>query len=551
MQERELILKEGSHIDATQIHSSKPIPLIFGVTGHRDVENIEKVKSSVISLLQNYKDNYKNTPFILLSALADGADILVAEVALELDIKLHVILPYEKEQYLDTIKEDKERFGHLLNCADNIKTLDCTYEEKKKDENIVKKYTHCYQKVGEYIANKSNILLALWDGVEKDPKKGGTASIVLYQKKHFDEKENMFDSKDGNAIHIIHTARRKEKQAKNSDAAKITTEYLGRLDKKSFEKNLAKFNAMNAEVKISEKVKGKTLLQAYKKFFGSRANANQHKYRQLMVTMLTLIGFAIVFLETMHVFNSIEEMKPWASHLIVGYFVLLGMAYYVYKQKMHTGKLQDDFIFSRGLSEAMRIQNAWNAVGLDKSVSDYYLRSEPAKLTWIRIALKNIYYFDKDSYESVEDWLDGQINYFKKEIKNRTVNLEKYEKSEHHLFYIGAGAVGVVAIMYFAELWHWIPHGHFPYNWHFIVLISGIALLFAAFTKKFLFIQGYEEEKNSFKELLPSFEKAKKLISDDSEQKKKVVFDLGKKALIENSQWVGLHDARRAKFEIE
>ncbi len=106
--------------------------------------------------------------------------------------------------------------------------------------------------------------------------------------------------------------------------------------------------------------------------------------------------------------------------------------------------------------------------------------------------------------------------------------------------------------MYFAELWHWIPHSHFPYNWHFVVLISGVALLFTAFTKKFLFIQGYEEEKNNFEEIFPSFERAEKLLAKcNTNQKKRVVFDLGKKALMENGQWVGLHDARRAKFEME
>ncbi len=406
------------------MNHAQNIPLIFAVTGHRDIQEAKSVKSSVTSLLSKYKKTYENTPLILLSALADGADTLVAEVARELDIELHVVLPYEKEKYLNTIA-DSNKFDGLVSYAKRVITLDCQKDDKGK-------HTHCYQELGEYIADKSNILLALWDGVEEDAKNGGTASIVRYQKEHFDENENMFDSKDGNVIHMIPTVRMKEPD-QVLDASQIQTEYLGRLDKKSFKKNLAKFDAMNAEIKTSKNITGKTLLQKYKKFFGDRANTNQPKYRRLMVTMLALVGFAIIFLEMMHVFNGVEEMKSWASHLIVGYFVLLGIAYYIYKQKMHTGQLQDDFIFSRGLSEAIRIQNAWNAVGLDKSVSDYYLRNEPIKLTWIRMALKNIYYLDYNYYESETDWIDGQIKYFRKEIKNRKDNLEKYEKSEHNL----------------------------------------------------------------------------------------------------------------------
>jgi hypothetical protein len=508
-----------------------------------DVKDVELVKKSVWSLLESYKDTYTNTPMILLSALADGADVLVAEVAKELGFELHVILPYEKEQYLTTISQ-KDKFDTLIKYAKKTIVRDCPADANGK-------HTHCYQELGEYIANTSNILVALWDGEEEDDKNGGTASIVKYQREYFDKSENMFDSKDGNAIHIIPTAR-VQNPDQALDASKIKTEYLGRLNKNDFEKNLTKFDTLNAEIQNNVKVEGDSLLQSYKKFFGAQANTNQPKYRQLMILMLSLIGFAIIFLEMMHVFNGVDEMKSWASYLIVGYFVLLGAAYYIYKQKMHTGKLQDDFIFSRGLSEAIRIQNAWNAVGLKKSVSDYYLRSEPTKLTWIRMVLKNIHYLDNSDYESETDWIDGQITYFEKEIKNREENLEKYEKSEHRFFIIGAVAVWIVAVTSILEFVHWIPHWHFPFNWHFVVLISGVALLFAGFTKKILFIQGYEEEKSSFEEILPSFEKAVELLAvGDAEQKKRVVFDLGKKDLMENSQWVGLHDARRAKFEME
>jgi len=533
------------------------IPLIFGVTGHRDIKDTETVKSSVVSLLSKYKNTYKNTPLILLSALADGGDMLVAEVAKELGFELHVILPYEKEQYLTTIT-NKEKFDEFVDYASKVITLNCTYVEKKEDDGrITKKYTHCYQQLGQYIVDTSNILIALWDGEEEKENNGGTAAIVRYQKEHFDESENMFDSKDGNVIHIIPTVRMKNPD-QDLDALQRETKYLGRLDQESFEENLNKLELLNNDiVDYNKRLRNIYIssmlnpLEQYKKFFGMKANRNQPKYRHLMVLMLALIGFAIIFLEMMHVFNGVDEMKSWASHLIVGYFTLLGAAYYIYKRKMHTGKLQDDFIFSRGLSEAIRIQNAWNAVGLDKSVADYYLRSEPVKLTWIRMALKNIHYLDKSNYESEKDWIDGQVKYFKKEIENRDNNLENYEKSEHNLFLVGLVGVIVVFIWYILEIFHVVDHGHFPFNWHFVVLISGIALLFAGFTKKFLFIQSYEEEKSSFEEVLPSFERAKKLLEESDVDRKRVVFDLGKKALMENSQWVGLHDARRAKFEME
>jgi len=76
--------------------------------------------------------------------------------------------------------------------------LDCQADESGKR-------TQCYQKLGEYIADKSNILIALWDGKETSTDDGGTASIVHYQREYLYKNENIFDSKDGKVIHIYST----------------------------------------------------------------------------------------------------------------------------------------------------------------------------------------------------------------------------------------------------------------------------------------------------------------------------------------------------------
>jgi len=543
--------------------SLQTVPLIFGVTGHMDLreDDIPKLKTTITSLFNDYRTNYPNTDIIVISALADGADMLVAKVAQELDISLHVALPYNKEDYISKSIDDKELFEELLIYAgDNVKTLDCQQDEHEK-------FTHCYQKLGEYIADKSNILIALWDGVEEAKNNGGTAAVVRH--KRDEPGENMFDSKDGNAIVVIPTSRKKDvSKLKNSSTP--STEYLGRLNQKSFEENLSKFDLLNADIlNYNDALRNiyisSTLapLEQYKKFFGNKANTNQNQYKQLMSILLKLIVGAIIFLEIMHVFSGAEELKSWSSNLIVFYVVFLVLAFGIYRWKLKKGKLQDDFIYSRGFSEAIRVQSAWNVTGLHKSVSAYFLRGQPPKLTWMRMGLKNIHYIDNGHYESVAAWIRGQINYFEKGINAREAELVPREQAEKHLFYTGVIVAMIAFALYLLEWRHIIPHEHFPYNWHFLILVSGIALLFAGYTKKYLYIQGYKEDKNNFEEILPSFKKAAELLGIDLEDKnshtviedkellERVVFDLGKKALVENSQWVGLHDARRAKFEME
>ncbi|MBC8113847.1 MAG: hypothetical protein H7062_05685, partial [Candidatus Saccharimonas sp.] len=69
------------------------IPLIVGVTGHRDLvaSDVPRIKELVREVWQTLKTKYPHTPLVLLSPLVEGADQLVAEVALESDIGARLV----------------------------------------------------------------------------------------------------------------------------------------------------------------------------------------------------------------------------------------------------------------------------------------------------------------------------------------------------------------------------------------------------------------------------------------------------------------------------
>ena len=84
------------------------IPVVVGVTGHRNIveEDKPKIKEQVIESLKEIqklcrakKKGEEDTPVIMLNALAQGADMLCAEAAFELGIKVYAVLPCEKEKY--------------------------------------------------------------------------------------------------------------------------------------------------------------------------------------------------------------------------------------------------------------------------------------------------------------------------------------------------------------------------------------------------------------------------------------------------------------------
>jgi hypothetical protein len=100
----------------------EPLPLVIGVTGHRDLrdEDIPLLKTSVKAIFDRLeefinpdrpldrlrrmvsgtaKKNAGATPMVVLSSLAEGADQLVAQVALEKGLHLVAPLPLPLEEY--------------------------------------------------------------------------------------------------------------------------------------------------------------------------------------------------------------------------------------------------------------------------------------------------------------------------------------------------------------------------------------------------------------------------------------------------------------------
>ncbi len=95
-----------------------PFPLVVGVTGHRDLReaDLPPLREAVCAVLNTYRTNLPRTAITILSSLADGADRLVARVALERGCSLAAALPMPREEFKTTLKDDAARaeFDWLL-----------------------------------------------------------------------------------------------------------------------------------------------------------------------------------------------------------------------------------------------------------------------------------------------------------------------------------------------------------------------------------------------------------------------------------------------------
>ncbi len=185
-------------------------PYVVAITGHRTFNSgsefdtqlpcfsEETIKATFKQLLTSIATRWKKesdgvAPLILLTGMADGADQIAAETALELkelNVKVLAVLPMERSIYLNTI-ENKERFNNILEqvtgiyelplVKDNIgkETELCDCDEKNEKAEKCRQLQ--YEEVADFLALHSHAMFAIWDGIDHPVQKGGTSCAVRFK----------------------------------------------------------------------------------------------------------------------------------------------------------------------------------------------------------------------------------------------------------------------------------------------------------------------------------------------------------------------------------
>lgn len=409
------------------------IPLVVGVTGHRDLRNedIPKIKEKIKFFLNELINRYINTPIIILSPLAEGADTLVAQTALELkekgSIRLIVPLPFEKEEYEKTFTEEsnhKQIFEDLLDVADDF-FVNPLYEEFINSEGYHKnnqdKY---YALLGNYIAKSCHILFALWNGIDNEAI-GGTAHVVksrLFGNKPYIQfsqhstKDKRYipltealDIYDTGVVYQLVTKRNKTElvigepfsghykypsyvsHTKEEVMALFEETFINideynkqvltkRLDFRNSSKGFLNITHRNGMVETfnTESIPP-PLMRLLHKYFGADTLASYHmKKRRKTLDILTILGIASLSFFQLYGYTSFK----W---LLLTYVLLslISIAYY-HKQKKSADNYSLDY---RALAEGLRIQFFCRFIGLKKSLSDQYLKQRN-ELQWISYAIQ-------------------------------------------------------------------------------------------------------------------------------------------------------------------
>lgn len=579
-------------MDFTQTHSHTivggqsgfAIPLIISVTGHRDLVATElpAIRDRVRTFLSDLVDEYPDRGVSVMSALAEGADQLVAEEALQLGIPLIVPLPMSRALYLKDFDKVRvrENFDFLLSQAAEV------YELPLVDDNTLESISDYgdardlqYAQVGVFLCAHCHILLALWDGKYND-KLGGTGQVVRF---HHDDvmpgytSENVgsgliiADDESDLVYHIVCARDREDGQPEESlqlgdywwfslDENEPRSKTLPESHRRVF-RYTSEFS--RDAVKHADRIREEAWPLLQEKDHGilppgirdidhvARAADWLAMYFQKR-THFALRATHVLALLMGLTYIAYSDLEPSRLFLyaFLGFFGLASGVHILGKRNAWHRKYLD----YRTLAEGLRVQFYWAAAGVNtgsktKYTHDTFLQTQDPDLGWIRNVMRvagtecdAANYHEKAGLDFVlREWLgdeeSGQLGYFLRKGNEKVKRFRRTDRMARLSFWIGFGVITFFIFMG-SELEDLLRDP--------VIILMGIMLLLVGVRQSYGDSVADAELIKQYEFMFRIFSNARRRIdsAESDDEIRRVLRVLGDAALGEHAQWILMHRER-------
>jgi len=484
---------QSGSVDALSAKASRNSPFMVGVSGHRDLDpdDITRLREAVTDFVQQLKTHLPDTELRLIVGMAQGADLLVAETALDLGVPVEAVLPMPLEHYaadfdartLECLKELLRR--PEVRCvelsADAAGIVSGPHSREQRDA--------MYANLTDTLIRRSSLLLALWDG-RSSHLPGGTADTVL---RYLGVRTD--DSNVGDALTFIEVDEEPEtaqrlvywtptaRSGGASDPPQRAPCYLAgagdhvlhvqRTMPTRLKRQLAELNSYNLEYRqlsaagalraaeslmatlpVRAVLPASAMLEDIDAQYG-KADALAVHYQRRSDRLFDLFAFMAF---AMGVAYLIYEKLTESRALLIAYLMTLLSSlglYYVLQGKRWFGK----HLTYRALAETLRARFYLRLAGADQRMDagEVLALSGIEKFrgfSWIGFVLKGIEAADNGAgptrsleMRSVEEvWIEGQFRYFTRKV----ARLERASRRVKHMRHFLFVAILVVISLLFA-----------------------------------------------------------------------------------------------------
>lgn len=378
-------------------------PFIIGLIGHRNLSPDEapSLQKSLDNFLEEILKQLPNTPVLVLTSLAKGADRLIESSKFRRRVKVCAVLPLEVDEYLKDFetKGEKDEFRRVLaNCEMNL-TMDSTSSKRrisKKARNIA------YKECAEWISDRCNALYVVWDG-RPSRGVGGTSDTVKYRFNSTKANANF----DGGGLYLLHSLASNAGQ--NPVEQCLCGGHNGITDKDL--RDLIDFDRLNfylTDVPSSNLARN---LDYHFNIFDQEAIALQKSFIK-RTRLLLVLGILTVNLASLH----LDVSHPLTFVLSIFSLALTGYFW----NRLTKSQVKTAYETFRLMAEVIRVQKWWNSCGVSASVlneiTELRETSGPA-----RVFLSNTFFMNEIAQQTKgelfvdpsrpETFIEDQYNY--------------------------------------------------------------------------------------------------------------------------------------------
>ena len=558
------------------------IPLIIGVTGHRDLVEDEEpaIRERVREYLSDLRARWPGTPLIVASQLAEGADLLVAEEAHALGLELVFLLPLPLADYRAQFSGEaaQARFDALRAVS---RVVDLATVESPHDRDTL------YALAGDFLARYSFILLALWDG-KPAAGPGGTAAVVDYRfasrggarPATQELRDIALGEADNSLVYHILVSRARVNGEPTNGHQPLTVGYLheyagGRsaLQEAMPEHSrrvLDRTEAFNRVASREMQTGGIVTQQAplvgaphavnrcARLIAVSDRLATHFRHRLMRITAWTY-GIGAVMGCAFVLYSKIPAMWGLIYVFFGAALTTIALSRYAERRGWHRDHLE-----YRALCEGLRVQFYLRVAGVRDegrlhTGDESFLRRQDPELDWIRNGMRAVDFEMHDagrdgilggiehaleawvgSLDPVRDLGTGQLAYFWRAGERRHRMITLTERTGATTLVLGLTAAAALCF---------IPVLHVAYVKTPLVVTMGLLPLVAGILEAWLQKTAAKELARQYAYMYRLFDEARTQLQGDAsdDHRRSVLYSLGRAALSEQATWVLLNRDRKLR----
>ncbi len=564
-------------------------PLIVGVTSHRNLapSEIEGLRSRVRVFLADLKELYPGLPLVVLSALAEGGDRLLAEEALACGARVKAVLPLPPVLYRQDFANaaSRDRFDALCRQSEILQVPLLPRNSASGIAEPGRQRDAQYAEAGLFIASHCHILLAIWDGRASDLY-GGTAQIVRYHLEGFmpgsierrRTGQPLFDRGDESLLCHLACSRsdpeqtiqppkpplkplemRWESQQGSQDfAAGIPAEFAEMF------RHMVEFNSDQARYQdtIAEQCRMAGYLSTVREnevadigrlFCASDWLAIHFQKRVLLVMrgihlLAALTGLAFIAYSDLP--SGLLDEAP-----LIDLFIALFAAGFLLDRLARRRAWHRKYIDYRALAEGLRVQRYWLMAGISSNNSvafahDNFMQKQDIELGWIRNVMRGAGLQPRSANSSstacleqvIEEWIgepagNGQLAYYSRKCAERTRVAATASRLGNLCLWTGI-ALGVTLALFH----RWLDADTSTY----LVAMIGTLAIIAAARESYSYRKADRELIKQYRFMRQLFASARHSLDAEPEMdtRREILQALGEAALAEHAEWALMHRER-------